>query len=164
MGPTGPCGPCTEIHYDLHPERGEFTFAEGAYDEERVIEFWNLVFMESNRDEDGTYEPLPMQSVDTGLGLDRMALIKAGRDNIFQTGLFEPILIKTASMLDEDIIGNLGSLLCARGLPLVRGHRRSHPLGAVLAVRRGQVLQRGARLGGAQHPAPGGAPRAQPGL
>ena len=103
MGDTGPCGPCTEIHYDLHPELGPFSFTEGGYDEDRVIEFWNLVFMESNRLEDGSFVPLPLQSVDTGMGLDRVALILAGRDNIFQTELFAPLLLKTAELLGMEV-------------------------------------------------------------
>jgi alanyl-tRNA synthetase len=103
MGPTGPCGPCTELHFDLRPEEGPFTFAEGQYDEDRVVEFWNLVFMESNRLEDGSFEPLPLQSVDTGMGLDRIAMVKAGVTNVFQTDLFTPIFVKTASLLGEDI-------------------------------------------------------------
>ena len=101
MGPTGPCGPCTEIHYDHHPEHGEFTFDVG-YDEERIVEIWNLVFMEFNRDETGELNPLPMKSVDTGMGLDRVAMILAGRDNIFQTDLFTPIFEKTLSLLGEE--------------------------------------------------------------
>ncbi len=102
MGPTGPCGPCTEIHYDHHPEFGEFTF-DVDYDEERIVEIWNLVFMEFNRDETGELNPLPMKSVDTGMGLDRVAMIKAGRDNIFQTELFTPIFAKTVDLLGEDV-------------------------------------------------------------
>ncbi len=103
MGDTGPCGPCTEIHYDLHPEDGPFTFAQNAYDEDRIMEFWNLVFMEFNRNEDGEFLPLPMKSVDTGMGLERMAIMKAGVDNVFMTDLFNPILEKTASLLNIDL-------------------------------------------------------------
>ena len=97
MGPTGPCGPCTEIHYDLHPERGPLKFEVG-YDDDRVVEFWNLVFMEFNRDEEGNLDPLPMKSVDTGMGLDRMAAILAGVDNVFQTELFLPIVRRTLEL------------------------------------------------------------------
>ncbi len=100
MGPTGPCGPCTEIHYDKHPEIGELEFVEG-YDDERVVEFWNLVFMEFDRDEDGNLEPLPLKSVDTGMGLDRMATILAGTTNIFHTELFLPIIRKTLELAGE---------------------------------------------------------------
>jgi alanyl-tRNA synthetase len=102
MGPTGPCGPCTEIHYDSHPEAGAFEFKPG-YDDERVVEIWNLVFMEFNRDETGELTPLPMKSVDTGMGLDRVAMIKAGRDSVFETELFTPILQKTLDLLGEQV-------------------------------------------------------------
>ncbi len=99
MGPTGPCGPCTEIHYDLRPEESlEF---EPGYDENRVIEIWNLVFMEFNRDETGNFEPLPMQSVDTGMGLDRVAMIEAGSENVFQSELFLPIMRDVLSRLPD---------------------------------------------------------------
>ncbi len=105
MGPTGPCGPCTEIHYDLHPEDGDFDFVEG-YDEERINEIWNLVFMEFDRTEEGDLDPLPLKSVDTGLGLERVAMIKAGRDNIFQTELFLPIFRDVARRLRADDDGD----------------------------------------------------------
>lgn len=99
MGPTGPCGPCTEIHYDLHPDRPlEF---EPGYDENRIVEIWNLVFMEYNRDESGEFHPLPMQSVDTGMGLDRVAMIEAGATNVFHTELFKPIFRRTCDLLVE---------------------------------------------------------------
>ncbi len=101
MGPTGPCGPCTEIHYDLHPERGDFEFVEG-YDEERINEIWNLVFMEYDRDEDGNFDPLPLKSVDTGLGLERVSMIMAERDNVFHTNLFTPIFVTLFELLGED--------------------------------------------------------------
>jgi alanyl-tRNA synthetase len=100
MGPTGPCGPCTEIHYDLRPEEGDFPF-EAGYDEERIVEIWNLVFMEFNRDETGELDPLPMKSVDTGMGLDRVAMIKADAENIFQTELFLPIFRHVAGLLSS---------------------------------------------------------------
>lgn len=107
MGPTGPCGPCTELFFDMSPSDGPVTFIEGQYDEERIIEFWNCVFMEFNRDEDGNLTPLPMQSVDTGMGLDRIAMVKAGARNVFQTELFTPIFVKTAELLGQDISADL---------------------------------------------------------
>lgn len=105
MGPTGPCGPCTEIHYDLHPEMGPFEWEVG-YDEDRINEIWNLVFMEFNRDETGELRPLPMRSVDTGLGLDRAAMVLAGTDNVFHTDLFTPIFHKILTLLDQEIPAN----------------------------------------------------------
>jgi alanyl-tRNA synthetase len=106
MGPTGPCGPCTEIHYDLHPERGPFAWEVG-YDEDRINEIWNLVFMEFNRDETGEFHPLPMKSVDTGLGLDRAAMVMAGKDNVFHTDLFAPIFRKVLSLLGQEVPADL---------------------------------------------------------
>ncbi|MBA2661129.1 MAG: alanine--tRNA ligase [Bradymonadaceae bacterium] len=102
MGPTGPCGPCTEIHYDLHPEYGPMTWAVG-YDENRINEIWNLVFMEFNRDETGELNALPMKSVDTGLGLDRAAAILAGVDSVFKTELFTPIFERTLALLGQEM-------------------------------------------------------------
>jgi tRNA synthetases class II (A) len=71
--PLGPCGPCTELYFDFHPERG----SEGASleDDSRFIEFYNLVFMESNRHPDGSLTPLTNRNIDTGMGLERMAQI-----------------------------------------------------------------------------------------
>ena len=72
-GPTGPCGPCSEIYYDFKPELGD----EGIdlEDDDRFIEFYNLVFMQYNRDAEGTLTPLANRNIDTGLGLERMAQI-----------------------------------------------------------------------------------------
>ena len=69
--PTGPCGPCSELYYDFAPERG----TEGASleDDTRFVEFYNLVFMESNRGADGALTPLANRNIDTGLGLERIA-------------------------------------------------------------------------------------------
>ncbi len=103
MGPTGPCGPCTEIYFDHHPEYGPVPWEPG-FDEERFVEIWNLVFMESNAEEGGELTPLPLQSVDTGMGLDRVAAVIAGADNVFQTGLFSRIIQRTHELLTgEDL-------------------------------------------------------------
>jgi alanyl-tRNA synthetase len=89
-GPTGPCGPCSELYYDLHPERG----VEGADlgDDSRFIEFYNLVFMESNRAADGTLTPLAAQNIDTGMGLERVAQILQGVPNNYETDLIFPLV------------------------------------------------------------------------
>jgi len=93
-GPTGPCGPCSELYYDFHPERGD----EGIdlEDDDRFIEYYNLVFMQYNRDADGHLTPLQAQNIDTGLGLERMAQILQGVPNNYETDLIFPI-IKTAA-------------------------------------------------------------------
>ena len=68
---VGPCGPCSELYYDLHPERGDAGADLG--DDGRFIEFYNLVFMESDRAADGTLSPLAARCIDTGMGLERVA-------------------------------------------------------------------------------------------
>ena len=70
---TGPCGPCSELYYDFHPERGQSD--ADLEDDSRFIEFYNLVFMESNRAADGRLTPLAAKNIDTGMGLERMAQI-----------------------------------------------------------------------------------------
>ncbi|MEM8542751.1 MAG: alanine--tRNA ligase [Cyanobacteria bacterium P01_H01_bin.119] len=95
-GPTGPCGPCSEIYYDFHPERGDD--AIDLEDDSRFIEFYNLVFMESNRDANGKLTPLAKQNIDTGMGLERMAQILQQVPNNYETDLILPI-ISTAAKL-----------------------------------------------------------------
>ena len=92
-GPTGPCGPCSEIYYDFHPELGDDINLE---DDRRFIEFYNLVFMQYNRDIQGNLTPLNNQNIDTGLGLERMAQILQKVPNNYETDLIFPI-IKTAA-------------------------------------------------------------------
>jgi len=89
-GATGPCGPCSELYYDFHPERG----LDGAdlEDDSRFIEFYNMVFMELNRSADGSTEPLANKNIDTGMGLERMAQILQGVKNNYETDLIFPIV------------------------------------------------------------------------
>jgi len=93
-GPTGPCGPCSEIYYDFHPELGDEQI--DLEDDSRFIEFYNLVFMQYNRDADGNLTPLENQNIDTGMGLERMAQILQSVPNNYETDLIFPI-IKTAA-------------------------------------------------------------------
>ena len=93
-GPTGPCGPCSEIYYDFHPERGNDNI--DLEDDTRFIEFYNLVFMQYNRDSSGNLTPLQSKNIDTGMGLERMAQILQGVPNNYETDLIFPI-IKTAA-------------------------------------------------------------------
>jgi len=95
-GPTGPCGPCSEIYYDFHPERGDDDI--DLEDDSRFIEFYNLVFMQYNRDAAGNLTPLQNQNIDTGLGLERMAQILQQVPNNYETDLILPI-IETAAKL-----------------------------------------------------------------
>jgi alanyl-tRNA synthetase len=93
-GPTGPCGPCSELYYDFHPERGDDNI--DLEDDSRFIEFYNLVFMQYNRDADGKLTPLKNKNIDTGMGLERMAQILQQVPNNYETDLIFPI-IKTAA-------------------------------------------------------------------
>ncbi|KAF6172486.1 hypothetical protein GIB67_006999 [Kingdonia uniflora] len=95
-GVTGPCGPCSEIYYDFHPERG-FSDVD-LNDDSRFIEFYNLVFMQYNKKDDGTLEPLKQQNIDTGLGLERMARILQKVPNNYETDLIYPIIEKAAAL------------------------------------------------------------------
>ncbi|HIK44583.1 MAG TPA: alanine--tRNA ligase, partial [Leptolyngbyaceae cyanobacterium M65_K2018_010] len=95
-GPTGPCGPCSEIYYDFHPERGDA--AIDLEDDSRFIEFYNLVFMQYNRDAEGHLTPLQNQNIDTGLGLERLAQILQRVPNNYETDLIFPIIETAASL------------------------------------------------------------------
>ncbi|NET32375.1 MAG: alanine--tRNA ligase [Cyanothece sp. SIO1E1] len=99
-GPTGPCGPCSEIYYDFHPEQGDDSI--DLEDDTRFIEFYNLVFMQYNRDSEGELTPLQNQNIDTGLGLERMAQILQGTPNNYETDLIFPIIQTAAAIADKN--------------------------------------------------------------
>jgi len=102
MGETGPCGPCSEIHYDLGPEAAE----KGREQEQfpldgggRFVEIWNLVFMQFDRSADGKLTPLPKPSIDTGMGLERLAAVLQGHLSNYETDLIQPIIERAAELL-----------------------------------------------------------------
>jgi alanyl-tRNA synthetase len=102
MGEIGPCGPCAEIHFDrgedpLSPGRGELVNGEG----DDIIEIWNLVFMQFERDAEGTMHPLPRPSVDTGAGLERFAMVLQGVESNYETDLFVPIIDAIGELVDR---------------------------------------------------------------
>ena len=96
MGDTGPCGPCSEIFYDHGPEVPGGPPGTSEADGDRYVEIWNLVFMQFNRDESGRLNPLPKPSVDTGMGLERIAAVLQGVHSNYEIDLFQD-LIKAAA-------------------------------------------------------------------
>ena len=104
MGDTGPCGPCSELHYDrgAHLSEGPDCIPDHSEHCPRWLEIWNLVFMELDRAADGTLTPLPFKSVDTGMGLERMTSVVQGVDSNYRTDLFAPIIDRLAELIGHD--------------------------------------------------------------
>ncbi len=109
MGDTGPCGPCSEIHIDQGVEAGcgRENCAVGC-DCDRFLELWNLVFMQFNRTADGTLQPLPKPSIDTGMGLERVAAVLQGKYNNYDSDLFSPVISRIESLSGRSY-GTVGS-------------------------------------------------------
>jgi alanyl-tRNA synthetase len=101
MGDTGPCGPCTEIFYDHGPEVAGGPPGSPTADGDRYIEIWNLVFMQFNRDRDGRLHPLPKPSVDTGMGLERIAAVVQGVHSNYEIDSFQYLIHKISSMTPQ---------------------------------------------------------------
>jgi len=102
MGETGPCGPCSEVHFDRGPDpfapgRAELVNGEG----DDIIEIWNLVFMQFDRDAEGKLHPLPKPCVDTGAGLERFAMVLQGVETNYDTDLFTPIIAAVAELVER---------------------------------------------------------------
>jgi len=104
MGDTGPCGPCSEIHYDLGPKASDLGHTDCAFPCEcgRYVELWNLVFMQFNRDEQGNLSPLPRPSIDTGAGLERFCTVLQGKVSNFDTDLFRPLIKEAADLANVE--------------------------------------------------------------
>jgi alanyl-tRNA synthetase len=100
MGPTGPCGPCSEIFYDHGPEIPGGPPGSPDEDGDRFIEIWNLVFMQFEQHEDGTRDPLPRPSIDTGMGLERIGAVLQGKHDNYDTDLMRSLIEASANATD----------------------------------------------------------------
>ncbi len=120
-GPTGPCGPDSELYLDLGVEHGSPDDLPGG-ENERFLEFWNLVFMQYNQSPPGTLSPLPKQNIDTGMGLNRMAAILQGKETVFETDQFAPLIA-----LGEELSGQSygSSFETDRALRILADHTRA---------------------------------------
>src|SRR4029078_1568569 len=101
MRDTGPCGPCSEVFVDLHPERPAVGWDEGT-DSGRYLEIWNLVFMQFDRAQDGTMTPLPHPSIDTGAGLERVTAVLQGVGSNYDTDLFRPLIAAASTLAHRE--------------------------------------------------------------
>jgi alanyl-tRNA synthetase len=106
MGDTGPCGPCTEIFYDHGPEIPGGPPGTPEEDGDRYVEIWNLVFMQYDRAADGTLSPLPRPSVDTGMGLERLAAVLQGVHSNYDIDLFRNLIRAAAQIAGTDDLAN----------------------------------------------------------
>ena len=118
MGDTGPCGPCSEIFYDHGPQIQGGPPGSPQADGDRYVEIWNLVFMQFNRGADGQLTPLPKPSVDTGMGLERMATVLQGVHSNYEIDLFENLIAATARILQVEDLHN-------QSLRVIADHIRS---------------------------------------
>jgi alanyl-tRNA synthetase len=120
-GPTGPCGPCSELYLDRGLEFGAADDLPGG-NNERFLEYWNLVFMQFNQEPVGTLTPLPAQNIDTGLGLDRLAALLQGTASVFETDQFRP-LVELGEQLSGRRYGD--DFPTARALRILADHSRA---------------------------------------
>ncbi len=105
MGETGPCGPCTEIHIDLTPDKSGAKLVNVG--SPQVIEIWNLVFIQYNRNAQGELEPLPEKHVDTGMGFERVTAVLQGKTSNYDSDIFKPIFDKLAELTDVSYTASL---------------------------------------------------------
>ena len=130
MGDTGPCGPCSEIHYDMGPAASEQGHTDCAFtcDCGRYVEIWNLVFMQFDRDSGGNLNPLPRPSIDTGAGLERLAAVLQGKISNYDTDLFFLLLKRAANLtgvpVNQEVSSETHSRVAA-SLRVIADHSRA---------------------------------------
>ncbi len=105
MGATGPCGPCSEIHYYLGDDLDAQDPRMLINDTGELVEIWNLVFIQYNRDETGALQPLPEKHVDTGMGFERMCSLLQGAESNYETDVFQPLIDRIAELTDKEYGG-----------------------------------------------------------
>ncbi|HEY6349591.1 MAG TPA: alanine--tRNA ligase [Candidatus Angelobacter sp.] len=161
MADTGPCGPCSEIHYDMGTAASEQGHTDCKFPCEcgRYVEIWNLVFMQFDRDAAGTYNPLPKPSVDTGMGLERTTAVLQGVLSNYETDLFTPLIQAAARLTGADLKKELAAEEGARSaasLRVIADHARATTFlisDGVLPANEGRgyvlrkILRRGIRHG-----------------
>jgi alanyl-tRNA synthetase len=130
MGDTGPCGPCSEIHYDMGPAASEHGHTDCAFtcDCGRYVEIWNLVFMQFDRDASGKLNPLPKPSIDTGMGLERLAAVLQGVISNYDTDLFTPLIARAAELTGTSLKKELekeAKAKSAASLRVIADHSRA---------------------------------------
>jgi len=130
MGDTGPCGPCSEIYYDMGPAASDQGHADCAFpcDCGRYVEIWNLVFMQFDRDASGKLNPLPKPSIDTGMGLERTAATLQGVISNYETDLFTPLIKRAAELTGTSLRTELSKeahTKSAASLRVIADHSRA---------------------------------------
>jgi len=130
MGDTGPCGPCSEIHYDMGPAASDQGHTDCAFgcDCGRYVEIWNLVFMQFDRDASGKLNPLPKPSIDTGMGLERLAAVLQGVISNYDTDLFTPLIRRAAELTGTSLTKELekeAKAKSAASLRVIADHSRA---------------------------------------
>lgn len=123
MGDTGPCGPCSELLFDRGPKYGNAASPKEDLTGERYLEFWNLVFMQFNRDSSGKMSNLPKQSIDTGAGLERVVSLKMHVDNVFATDIFMSLIAQIEQVTGKKY--NPNDTLMAPAFHVIADHIRS---------------------------------------
>ena len=130
MGDTGPCGPCSEIHYDMGPAASDQSHTDCAFgcDCGRYVEIWNLVFMQFDRDASGKLNPLPKPSIDTGMGLERVTAVLQSVISNYDTDLFTPLIKRAAELTGTSLKAELDKesrTKSAASLRVIADHSRA---------------------------------------